>query len=150
MYGKVMSIPDNVMPIYFKLATRYTPAQIREVEAALKNNSRHPRDVKMELAREIVEIFHGKSAVEEAEGQFKRVFQEGEAPEEMPEFKLPAGATIVDVLLGAKLASSKSEARRLIEQKGVRLDGETLERGDVPFPHAGVLQAGKRKFVRVK
>ena len=68
----------------------------------------------------------------------------------MPEFKLPEDATVVDVLLRAKLASSKSEARRLIEQKGVRLDGETLGRGDVPFPHAGVLQAGKRKFVRVK
>ena len=66
----------------------------------------------------------------------------------MPEFKLPTGATVVDVLLGAKLAPSKSEARRLIEQKGVRLDGETLERGDVPFPHSGVLQAGKRKFVK--
>jgi tyrosyl-tRNA synthetase len=150
MYGKVMSIPDNVMPIYFKLATRYTPARIREIESALKNNSRHPRDIKMELAREIVEIFHGKAAALEAEEKFKRVFQEREAPEEMPEFQLPQGATVVDVLLSAGLASSKSDARRLIEQKGVRLDGETLERGDVSFPHSGVLQAGKRKFVRVK
>ena len=150
MYGKVMSIPDIAMPAYFKLATRYTPSQIREIEAALKNNSRHPRDIKMELAREIVEIFHGKAAAQEAEEGFKRVFQEREAPEEMPEFQLPQGATVVDVLLGAGLASSKSEARRLIEQKGVRLDGETLERGDVAFPHPGVLQAGKRKFVRVK
>jgi tyrosyl-tRNA synthetase len=59
-------------------------------------------------------------------------------------------ATVIDVLVGAGLASSKSEARRLIEQKGVRLDGATLERGDAPFPHAGVLQVGKRRFVRVK
>ncbi len=150
MYGKVMSIPDDVMLTYFKLASRYTPAQIREIETALKNNSRHPRDVKMELAREIVEIFHGKAAAEEAEGQFKRVFQNHLMPAEMGEFKLQGEKAVLDVLVESGLASSKSEAKRLIEQKGVRLDGETLERGDVPFPHSGVLQAGKRKFVRVK
>ena len=150
MYGKVMSIPDSVMLTYFRLATRYTPARIRELETALKDNSRHPRDIKMELAREIVGIFQGEAAAQEAEAQFKRVFQDREAPDEMPEFELRAGATVAEVLLGAGLASSKSDARRLIEQKGVRLDGETLERGDMAFPHAGVLQAGKRKFVRVK
>lgn len=150
MYGKVMSIPDSVMLTYFKLATRYTPAQIREIETALKDGSRHPRDVKMELAREIVEIFHGKAAAEEAEAQFKRVFQEREAPEDMQEFALKPGATVVDVLMESGLVPSKSEARRLIDQKGVRLDGEPLERADMLFPHPGVLQAGKRRFVRVK
>ncbi len=150
MYGKVMSLPDNVMLLYFKLASRYTPSQIKEIDAALKTGSRHPRDIKMELAREIVDIFHGKAAAEEAEAQFKRVFQEREAPEEMEEYALKDGATVTDVLMGAGLASSKSEAKRLIDQKGVRLDGEALERGDMPFPHPGVLQAGKRRFVRVK
>ena len=150
MYGKVMSLPDSVMLTYFMLVTRYTPAQVKEIETALATNSRHPRDIKMELAREIVDIFYGKAAAEESEQQFKRIFQEHEAPDEMKEFILKPGATVLDVLMASGLASSKSEAKRLIDQKGVRLDGAALERGDAQFPHPGVLQAGKRKFVRIK
>ena len=68
----------------------------------------------------------------------------------MPEFALQSGQTVLAVILASGMAASKSEARRLLDQKGVRLDGETLERGDVPFPHPGVLQVGKRRFLRVK
>ncbi len=150
MYGKVMSLPDGVMLTYFELVTRYAPAQIRAIEISLADHTRHPRDIKMELAREIVDIFHGGAAAQEAENHFKRVFQEHEVPDEMPEFALKSGATVLDVLMGADLVSSRSEARRLIDQKGIRLDGEPLERADAPFPHPGVLQAGKRRFVRVK
>jgi tyrosyl-tRNA synthetase len=150
MYGKLMSVPDFAMEKFMRLVTRWTP---REIDALLKDmttNKLHPRDVKMKLAREIVSIFYGESDAVKAEEAFIKLFQQKEIPDEMPEFNLPKGATVIDVLLGASLATSKSEARRLIEQKGVRLDGETLERGDVLFPHSGVLQAGKRKFVRVK
>lgn len=150
MYGKVMSLPDNVMPIYFKLVTRYMPDQIRAIESALEKQTRHPRDVKMELAREIVSIFHGNDSAAKAEEHFKRVFQEREVPDEVPEYKLQSGQTVLDVILDAKLAASKSEARRLFDQRGVRLDGETIERGDAAFPHPGVLQIGKRKFLKVK
>jgi tyrosyl-tRNA synthetase len=86
MYGKVMSLPDLAMPIFFKLATRYTPAQVADVEMALTQGTRHPRDVKMELAREIVSIFHGAEAATEAESHFVRVFRERKLPEDMPEF----------------------------------------------------------------
>jgi tyrosyl-tRNA synthetase len=150
MYGKVMSLPDSAMPIYFKLVTRYLPDQIRTIESALVNGTRHPRDVKMELAREIVSIFHGDDSAAKAEEHFKRVFQEREMPEEMPEYSLKDGETVLEVILAAKLAGSRSEARRLFDQRGVRLDGKTLERGDVVFPHPGVLQVGKRKFLKVK
>jgi tyrosyl-tRNA synthetase len=150
MYGKVMSLPDEAMLTYFRLVTRYTPAQIKVVEEAVRLNKRHPRDLKMELAREIVSIFHGDESALEAEEHFKRVFQERATPEDLPEFSLQAGQTIFDVILASGMASSKSEARRLLDQKGVRLDGETLERGDSAFPHPGVLQVGKRRFVRVK
>ena len=68
----------------------------------------------------------------------------------MPEYELQSDQTVLDVILATKLVSSKSEARRLFDQKGVRLDGETIERGDVAFPHPGVLQVGKRKFLRVR
>jgi tyrosyl-tRNA synthetase len=151
MYGKVMSLPDSAMPIFFKLATRYLPLQIKEIEQALDQGARHPRDVKMELAREIVSIFHTPAAAAEAEEQFKRVFQEREVPEEMPEFAVTGPTDIINLLVQAKLASSKSEARRLVEQHGVRLDGQTVEGVEamVEASMPKVLQVGKRKFVRL-
>jgi len=104
----------------------------------------------MKLAREITGIFYGEADAQKAEETFVRTFQQKETPDEIPEYDLRSGQTVLDVILDAKMSSSKSEARRLFDQKGVRLDGETIERGDVPFPHSGVLQVGKRKFLRVK
>ena len=150
MYGKVMSVPDFAMGTYARLVTRWSPAEIAKKEAALKAGNLHPRDAKMELAREIVSIYYDEPQAQAAEEAFVRLFQQKESPEEMPEYSLPAGATVMDVLTGAGLVSSKSEGRRMLDQKGVRLDGETLERGDIPFPHPGVLQVGKRRFLRVR
>ena len=150
MYGKVMSVPDFAMGTYARLVTRWSPAEIAKKEAALKAGNLHPRDAKMELAREIVSIYYDEPQAQAAEEAFVRLFQQKESPEEMPEYSLPAGATVMDVLTGAGLVFSKSEGRRMLDQKGVRLDGETLERGDIPFPHPGVLQVGKRRFLRVR
>jgi tyrosyl-tRNA synthetase len=150
MYGKVMSVPDFAMGTYSRLVTRWTPTKINEMEQAVKAGSLHPRDAKMKLAHEIVSIFYSDEEAAFAEEAFVRLFQQKETPDEMPEFELSDEATVLDVLMGAGLTSSKSEARRLIDQKGVRLDGETLERSDEMFPHPGVLQVGKRRFVRVK
>jgi tyrosyl-tRNA synthetase len=150
MYGKVMSVPDFAMGTYSRLVSRWTPADINEMEKALQAGKLHPRDAKMKLAREIVSIFYSDEEALAAEEAFVRLFQQKETPDEMPEYKMPAGATVLDVLMGAGLVASKSEARRMIDQKGVRLDGETLERSDDAFPHPGVLQVGKRRFVRVK
>jgi len=151
MYGKVMSIPDFAMITYFKLVTRYTPAQIAAIERCLADGSLHPRDVKMELAREIVSIFHGDEAARKAEEHFISVFRERELPPEMPVYPIQSGTTIVDVLTEAGLARSRSEARRLIEQGGVRLDGRAVERGDevLDFSGEAVLQVGRRRFVRL-
>jgi tyrosyl-tRNA synthetase len=150
MYGKVMSIPDFAMGKYFRLVTRFTPHEIAEIEKALETGSLHPRDAKMRLAFEITNIFYSESDATKAQDAFIKTFQQKEVPDDMPEFLLQSKQTVLDVILAAKLAASKSEARRLLDQKGVRLDGEVLERGDIPFPHAGVLQVGKRRFVRVK
>jgi len=150
MYGKVMSVPDFAMGMYSRLVSRWTPAEIDEMEQAVKAGTLHPRDAKMRLAREIVSIFYSDEEALAAEEAFVRLFQQKETPDEMPEYELSDGATVLDVLTGAGLVSSKSEARRMIDQKGVRLDGETLERADEIFPHPGVLQVGKRRFVRVK
>jgi len=150
MYGKVMSIPDFAMSKFFRLVTRWNPAEIEAIEKDLESGKLHPRDAKMNLAREIVSIFYSVEEALAAEKAFVSLFQQKETPDDMPEYEMQAGATVLDVLMGAGLTSSKSEARRLIDQKGVRLDGETLERGDEDFPHPGVLQVGKRRFVRVK
>ena len=150
MYGKVMSLPDSVMGIYFRLVTRYQPPKIKEIEDALQAGKRHPRDIKMELAREIVSIFHGEEAAMGAEKEFVRVFQSREAPETMDTYHLQPGQTILDVLSEAGLITSKSEGRRLIDQRGIRLDGVVLEKHDEKFPHPGVLQVGKRKYIRVE
>jgi tyrosyl-tRNA synthetase len=150
MYGKLMSVPDFVMEKYMRLVTRWPPKEIDIILNDVKSGNINPRDVKMKLAREIVSIFYGDAEAASAEHAFVRVFQHKEMPEEMPEFKLKPGATVMDVLIGSGLVSSRSEAKRLLAQMGVRLDGELLERSDALFPHPGVLQAGKRRFVRVK
>ena len=150
MYGKLMSIPDLAMGKYMRLATRWNPQEIDAFEKNLGSGDIHPRDAKMKLAREITSIFYGDSDAQKAEEVFVRTFQQKATPDEIPEYDLRSGQTVMDVILDAKMSSSKSEARRLFDQKGVRLDGETIERGDLPFPHGGVLQVGKRKFLRVK
>ncbi|MEO5887228.1 MAG: tyrosine--tRNA ligase [Anaerolineales bacterium] len=150
MYGKLMSIPDLAMGKYMRLATRWNPQEIDRFEKDLAAGTIHPRDAKMKLAREITSIFYGDEEAQKAEDVFVRTFQQKETPDEIPEYDLRSGQTVLDVILDAKMSSSKSEARRLFDQKGVRLDGETIERGDVSFPHGGVLQVGKRKFLRVK
>jgi len=149
MYGKVMSVPDFAMGQYFRLVTRWTPAEIEALEAGMQRGELHPRDVKMKLAREIVSIYHGDEAAAQAEEAFVRVFQQRQKPAAMAEYHLLPGQSVLEVLLAAGLVSSKSEARRLIEQKGVKLDGKTLSDANQPFPHAGVLQVGKRRFVRI-
>jgi tyrosyl-tRNA synthetase len=150
MYGKLMSIPDMAMGKYMRLATRWSPHEIDALEKEIAGGNIHPRDAKMRIAREITSVFYGKADAQKAEEAFVRTFQHKEVPDEMPKYDLKRGQTVMDVILDAKMAASKSEARRLFDQKGVRLDGETIERGDLSFPHPGVLQVGKRKFLRVK
>ena len=150
MYGKLMSIPDLAMGKYMRLATRWSPHKIESLEKDVAAGTLHPRDAKMRIAYEITGIFYGEADAQKAEDAFVRTFQHKEVPDEMPEYNLKDGQTVMDVILDANLANSKSEARRLLDQKGVRLDGETIERGDTLFPHSGVLQVGKRKFLRVK
>ena len=150
MYGKLMSIPDLAMGKYMRLATRWSPQEIETFENDLSSGKTHPRDAKMKLAHEIVSIFYGEADAGSGQEAFVKMFQQKEVPDEMPEHQLESGQTVLDVMLAAKMAPSKTEARRLIDQKGVRLDGEVVERGDVRFPHPGVLQVGKRKFLRVQ
>jgi tyrosyl-tRNA synthetase len=150
MYGKVMSIPDAAMGQFARLVTRWTPADVAAFEQGLKSGSVHPRDAKMKLACEVTSVYYSPEQANAAQDAFVRLFQQGNVPEEMPEFTLQPGQTVIDVLMAAGLVASKGEGRRLIDQKGVKLDGDTLEKSEATFPHVGVLQVGKRRFVRVK
>jgi tyrosyl-tRNA synthetase len=149
MYGKVMSLPDKAMGQYFRLVTRWTPHEIAELERGLVEGRLHPRDVKMKLAHEIVSIYHSQRAATQAEQAFVSVFQRGDLPEDMPELALQDGQTVLDVLVAGNLVSSKSEGRRLVDQHGVRLGGEVLSDPNQLFPGPGVLQVGKRKYLRI-
>jgi tyrosyl-tRNA synthetase len=148
MYCKVMSIPDAAMGQFARLVTRWLPADIAEFENGLKSGALHPRDAKMKLAYEITCTYYSAAEAAQAQDAFVRLFQQGNLPEDMPEFKLEAGQTVLEVLLSAGLVNSKSDGRRMLDQKGVRLDGEVLEKADAVLPHPGVLQVGKRRFVR--
>jgi tyrosyl-tRNA synthetase len=149
MYGKVMSVPDKAMGDYFRMVTRWTPAEIEKIEAGLTSGKMHPRDVKMNLAHEIVEIFYSDEEADRAQSEFIKVFQQKDIPEEMKEFPFNSDKTVLDVLVETGLVSSKSEGRRLTSQNGVRLDGDVITDANINFPHPGVLQVGKRRFVRV-
>lgn len=151
MYGKVMSIPDAAMPAFARLVTRWGPSEIAAAEQELSAGKLHPRDLKMRLAGEIVAIYYGETASKPAEQAFRRVFQEQQAPEAMPEFRLRPGLALVDLLVEAGTASSRSEARRLIEQRGVHLDDRLLDDVSAPIEvsHPAILRVGKRRFVRL-
>jgi tyrosyl-tRNA synthetase len=149
MFGKVMSVPDKVMGLYMRLVTRWTASEIAAKEKALASGSLHPRDAKVELALEITDIFYGAKEAQAAKENFASVFREGNVPEDLDTYKLIAKQTVLDVLVAAGLCKSKGEGRRLIEQGGVRLDGAALSDPNQPFPGPGVLQVGKRRFVRV-
>ncbi len=149
MYGKIMSIPDKAMGIFCRLVTRWTPDEIESFETEFSSGKIHPKDAKMKLAREIVTIYHGQEEAEKAEAEFVRVFQEQGQPDEMDEYTLEKGLSVLDVLEGAKLVESRSQARRMIQQGAVKLDDQKLDDPHAEFPGAGVLQVGKRRFIRI-
>jgi tyrosyl-tRNA synthetase len=151
MYGKLMSLTDSVMPLYFEVLTDVPSADLAEMRAATEAGSANPRDFKMRLAREVVREFINSEAAAEAEADFKRRFQEREVPADMPLHRIAGPTNIIDVLVDAGLAPSRGEARRLIAGGGVRLDGEKIEGVDATVqpdaPH--VLQVGRRRWARI-
>jgi tyrosyl-tRNA synthetase len=149
MYGKVMSVPDKAMLDYYRFLTRFTPPEIDQIEADLTSGKLHPRDAKMKLAFEIVSIYHNGAAAQEAQEAFVRVFQQGDVPEDIPEYQLQAEQTVLDVLADSGIVSSRGEARRMVKQNAVSLDDEKLADPFAPFPGSGVLRVGRRKFLRV-
>ena len=150
MYGQVMSLVDSVVVEYFRLVTDVPDAELDTMERAMRTAQVNPRDLKMRLAREIVTQFHGADAARAAEAEFVKVFQKRELPTDMPTFSIKQGTPIIDLMIAAKLAPSRSEARRLVTQGGVRVDDMTVEKIDAVIPaRDAVLRVGRRGFVRL-
>jgi tyrosyl-tRNA synthetase len=150
MYGKVMSIPDKAMPIYAKLATAWTPEEVHAFENDINAGTLHPRDAKMRLARGITSVFYSEEEAENAEKQFVTTFQQGNVPDDIPEYTVKDDEKILDIIVGQKMAGSRSEARRVIDQQGVKLNGEVVSDLNVEIPDDAILQVGKRRFLRLK
>jgi len=155
MFGKIMSIPDELMWPYYELLTDRTPADIAALKAEVSSGKKHPMDVKMQLAREIIAPFHGQDAGGQAADHFQRVFRDRQAPEQAPVKKIAMNGVkkLTTLLVELQLITSKSEAERLIKQGGVEIDGARVDdpRKDVDLgrPSEFLLRAGKKKFVKV-
>ncbi len=153
MFGKVMSIPDHLMHQYFELATELPVEATGDIMAGLADGSLHPGDTKRRLGREIVALYWGSEAADQAEAAFDQVFRRGEAPDEVPEFSLPGDDPIFlpALLRDAQLVKSSSEARRLIAQGAVKLDGQAITEETVPRStlDGATVQVGKRRFIKL-
>ncbi len=159
MYGKVMSIPDDLMIPYFEYCTLVPLEEVRALAAALAEGRAHPRDVKKRLAREITARYHGEEAARDAEEEFERVFGSHELPREIPEVTISRArlkdgqrAGVASLLVEAGLVRSASEARRLITQGGVSLDGAWVHDAyaDVHVHDGLLIRVGRRRFARVR
>ncbi len=148
-YGKAMSIPDTAMRNWFDLVTRWRPAQIEELLGAVERGEVHPMEAKKKLAWEIVASLDGDEAANRAAAHFERVHQQRELPHDMPEYVLAGPTNVVDVVFAAGLARSKSDARRLVQQSAVKLDGQPVRDIEVDVEAGSILQVGKRHFLRL-
>lgn len=151
MYGKTMSIPDEVMNIYFELVTRWTPEYIAQIKSDLLSGRLHPMEAKKKLAWEIVDCYHGNVAAETAAQHFEKVHQQRNLPEEIVEFRINEPMPIPELLLKTGMCKSKSEGRRLVEQGGVKIDWMPVESVNfvVTLRNDSILQVGKRRFLRL-
>jgi tyrosyl-tRNA synthetase len=155
IFGKMMSIPDDLMWSYYELITDRTPAEIATLKTQVTSGSLHPMGTKMLLAQEVIAGFHGQDAAHKAAANFQRIFRDRQSPVDVPIKKLARGSAIklVALLVDLQLAPSKSEAIRLVEQGGVEIDevrvDDTRKDIDLSKPAEFLLRAGKKKFLRV-
>jgi tyrosyl-tRNA synthetase len=152
MFGKTMSLPDETMKHWFQLAADFEPDLVAQIIADVESEAMHPNAAKRLLARSVVALYHGDEAGERAEAEFDQVFKHGGIPDEVAEFSLPADdpVNLVNLIRDA-FDVSGSEARRLLQQGAVKVDGEPIDNAEIPRADlvGQTLQIGKRKFVRL-
>jgi tyrosyl-tRNA synthetase len=155
IYGKTLSIPDTLIYDYFVLTTNVSPQYLSEVKSSLESGRVNPRDLKRKLAREIVTIYHDTEAAAQAEDNFDKVFVRKETPTEIEEVFLnisDGGVPLYQLLVEVGAAKSNSEARRLITQGGVTIDGNKIADANtaVTIKDPVILKVGKRKFYKIR
>lgn len=152
MYGKIMSMSDSVLPLYFEVFTDLPMDDINALRHDLAHGAGQAMTMKMQLARDIVSQFHSSAAAAEADAAFDRQFRRREVPEDIPIHTIDDATGIVDVMVASGLASSRGEARRLIDGGGVRIAGDKVERYDLVLEPGTptIVQVGRRKFVQVR
>jgi tyrosyl-tRNA synthetase len=153
MYGIIMSWPDGVIGVAFELCTQVKIEEVKKISEQLKDPNINPRDLKMKLAFEITKIFHGEKKAKEAQEQFIKIVQKKESPNEVESKKLKVESiNIIDLLVETNFASSRGEAKRLIEQGGIKINGEVENniKKVIKLDKEILLQRGKRQFVKVK
>ncbi|MBU1176836.1 MAG: tyrosine--tRNA ligase [Patescibacteria group bacterium] len=153
MFGQIMSWTDGLIIPGLELCTDIPMEEINQIEQDIKEDKLNPRDAKAKLAKEIVSIHHSKKEAEQAEKEFEKVFKEKEKPADMEVYKVSESKVgIIDILFDSKLVSSKGEAKRLIEQGGVKVDDKKIEdcNQKIAIKDKMVIQAGKRKFIQIR
>ena len=153
MFGKTLSIPDELIYTYFELATNVSNKELSEIKNQLDGRKVNPRDLKRHLARVLIRMYHNQQAAEEAEKEFDKIFIQKEVPDDIPEIKLDNGTEIgiLDLIVKVNFAPSKGEARRLVVQGGVYVDGERINdiNAQITIDKTKVLKVGKRKFIKI-
>ena len=153
MYGKAMSIPDELMMRYFMLVTDMSIEEQEDMAKRLESGELHPRDAKMQLARTIVRLYHGEEVALEAEEEFKRVFQQRAMPTDIPEYAMDAPTEAIFIpqfCTDAGLTASNGEARRSIKAGAFKVNGEKYTEENLKLEDGMIVQVGKRKFVKIK
>ena len=152
MYGKSMSIPDTLIKKYFVLAADTNDDTLAKIEKQLDDSNTNPRDVKRALGREIVSLYYGKDSALAAEQHFDRVIVNKSDPEEMEELNLKSDKSLIDIISSVGLTKSKGEARRMISQGAVRLDGEKVTDVNLVINKGSetIIKVGKRRFIKIK
>ena len=148
-YGKTMSIPDELIINYFNYATKVSPDEIEKIEKQLKNDEINPKIVKQRLAREIVSLYHGEDVAISAEEEFNLIFKKKDIPDDIPEFNISGATKIIDILTQSKTCASGGEARRMIKQNAVSIDGKKITDIFQEITEECVIKVGKRRFVKV-
>ena len=151
MFGKLMSIPDNMITRYFSLLTDATKEELETYDKQIADGSINPRNIKMKLAHQITEEYHGKEGADKAQEEFINVGSNKGIPEDIQEVKVEQGKNILDLITELKFTASRGEAKRLIQGGGVKIDGEKITdmAYTISFDDSVVLQAGKRKFAKL-
>jgi tyrosyl-tRNA synthetase len=152
IYGRTLSIPDDLIYIYFDLASDVSEDELKEIKQQFDDPNVNPRDIKRHLARTFVTMYHDKHAAKQAEEEFDNIFIKKDIPDDIPEIKISGKEiSILDLLLEVKYANSKSEAKRLINQGGVSIDGNKVDDMSslIKLKDGMILKVGKRKFIKL-